>query len=147
MKKKIGYKQGIYNPINKTKCKSAVCIYRSGLELKYMRWLDSNKDVISWGSESVVIPYIKPTDGRVHKYFLDFVFTLKDKSGSLKKYIVEVKPAKQCLPPTKHGNKKPNTLLRENVTYATNVSKWNSAKQWANKNGFSFIIITEKDIK
>lgn len=140
------YNQGIYTPRNKSKCKSKLCIYRSSLELKYMRWLDNNPNIVSWGSESVVLPYVKPTDGKVHKYFLDFVFTILDKNKNPHKVIVEVKPARQCKPPTRHGNKKPKTILIENINWKVNSSKWESAKKWADKNGYIFKIVTEHDI-
>lgn len=148
MKRRNKYNQGIFKPKNISKYKgSSPIIYRSGLELKYMRWLDENRHIVSWGSESVVLPYVKPTDGKIHKYFLDFNFRIKDKQGNIKKFIVEVKPAKQCNPPKKTGRKKPTTLIKEQITYATNCSKWEAAKQWAKKNGYNFIIVTEKDIQ
>jgi hypothetical protein len=145
--KRSKYKQGIFKPRNKHKCKTNVCIYRSGLELQYMRWLDSNSNIVSWGSEEVVIPYIKPTDGKVHRYFIDFNFTIRDKDKKLHKFLVEVKPEKQCKPPKTKNRRNKMTLLRENITYAVNNSKWESAKSWANKHNYKFIIITEKDIK
>ena len=144
--KKNPYKQGVFRPINKDKCKSQVCIYRSGLELKYMRWLDSNSNIVSWGSESVAIPYIKPTDGKIHRYYIDFDFVIKDKQGKHHKFLIEVKPEKQCSPPKK-GRKARKTLLQEQITWATNSAKWSAAKGWAKSHGYKFTIVTENDIK
>jgi hypothetical protein len=141
------YKQGIFTPRNKSKCTSSLCLYRSGLELSYMRWLDENSNIVSWGSEKIIIPYLKPTDGKMHKYFIDFNFTIKDTKGELHKFLIEIKPAKQCQPPTTHGNKKPKTILYENIQWATNSQKWAAAKAWADKHGYKFTIVTEKDIK
>ena len=142
-----GYKQGIFRPRHPEKCRSNSCVYRSGLELHYMRYLDSNPNIISWGSEDVVIPYIKPTDNKLHRYYVDFSLTIKDKNGVLHKFIIELKPEKQCKPPTNHGNKKKSTMFYEQVTYATNQCKWDAADQWAKKNGYKFQIMTEKQVK
>ena len=147
MSKYKKYKQGVFKPKNKGKCTTDVCIYRSGLELTYMRFLDDNSSVVSWGSESIVVPYIKPTDGKLHRYFVDFNFTIKDKNGKLHKFLVEVKPVKQCSAPSEKNRKNKMTLLREQITYATNKAKWSAATNWGVKNGYKFIIVTETDIK
>jgi len=116
------------------------------LELTVMRFFDANSQVISWGSESIVIPYIKPTDGKMHRYFTDFNVRMKDRNGKVHKYVIEVKPHKQTMPPKNHGNKKPKTLLYEQLSYAINDAKWKAAKTWCDKNGYKFTIFTEKDI-
>jgi len=141
-----GYRQGIFRPRNASKCKSQSCVYRSSLELHYMRWLDTNPNIVSWGSEGVVIPYIKPTDGKLHRYFIDFNFTIIDKQGNPHKFLVEIKPERQCRPPIK-GRQKPITLLREQLAYATNQAKWEAATQWATKNGYKFQVVTENQVK
>ena len=46
--------------------------YRSGWELRFMRYLDQNSSIVKWSSEEVVVPYRSPLDGRVHRYFPDF---------------------------------------------------------------------------
>lgn len=139
------YKQGIYTPIHQEKYKGSLpCIYRSGLELKVMQWLDSNSRVIKWGSESVVIPYLHPSDNRMHRYFVDFNFTIQRNDG-IKKYLVEVKPSSQCRPPKKRKNS--STFLRESVTYTINQCKWQAATAWAGSHGYEFVIFTEKHLK
>lgn len=145
--KRKPYKQGIFKPRNKSKCTSDVCLYRSGLELSYMRWLDENSNIVSWGSEKIVIPYVKPTDGKVHRYFVDFNFTIKDRQGKLHKFLIEIKPEKQCSPPKTTNRKNKMTLIKEQMTYATNLAKWEAAKAWGQKKGYIFKIVTEKDIK
>jgi len=42
-------------------------IYRSLWERKFMVYCDTNNSIIEWGSEEVIIPYLSPWDGRVHK--------------------------------------------------------------------------------
>jgi len=141
------YKQGVFNPKNKTKYKGITpIIFRSGLELKYMRWCDDSSSVLEWGSESVVIPYIKPIDGKVHKYYVDFDIVVKNKEGNIQKYLIEIKPYKQTIPPTTTPTKNKMRLLKEQVTYATNLSKWTAAQQWCKKLGYEFLIVTDRDL-
>ena len=128
---KRSYKQGIYTPLHPEKYKGSLpIVYRSSLEMHCMRWFDSSSFVKEWGSESIIIPYVKPTDGKVHRYYTDFNVKIADSKGVLRKYVIEVKPYRQTLPPTKHGNKKPKTLLYEQLTYAVNRAKWDAAEEW-----------------
>ena len=146
-KAKNPYKQGEFTPNQNNKYKGTYpIVYRSSLELHVMRWFDQCTYVIEWGSESVVIPYVKPTDGKVHRYYTDFNVIMRDKRGRVLKYIIEVKPYKQTIPPKVHGNKKPKTLLYEQVNYAINLAKWDSAEDWCKKHGYIFSKVTEKDI-
>jgi hypothetical protein len=152
MKTKLGkrhpnYSQGEFKPKNINKYRGSFPVfYRSGLELKVMRWFDDNSNVISWGSESVVIPYYSPLDEKSHRYFVDFIVNLKSRDGSLKKLLIEVKPHKQTLKPTISPNKKPTTVMYENRQYILNQVKWEAAKEWAQKKGYEFLVLTEKNI-
>lgn len=138
------FKQGKYSPRYPRKYKgSTPIIYRSGLELKLMRWLDRNSLVREWGSESVIIPYVHPKDNRTHRYFVDFNFKM-ERNGKLKKYLVEVKPSRQSKPPRKTKNTK--SYLYESFTYAVNSAKWSAAEKWCKKHGYEFLIITEKHL-
>lgn len=146
-KKHPNYSQGEFKPKNVNKYKGSFpIIYRSRLELQAMRWFDDNSNVISWGSESVVIPYYSPLDEKSHRYFVDFVVHLKTKEGDIKKLLIEVKPFKQTIKPTMSPFKKPTTIMYENRQYILNYSKWEAAKIWAKQKGYEFIILTEKNI-
>jgi hypothetical protein len=137
------YKQGVYKPSNRHKFSgSKLPEYRSSWELKFFRWLDKNENVIRWTSESLKIPYRSPVDGRMHKYITDNVVTIKE-GNQIKKYVIEIKPKKQTIPPTKHGNKKQSTIIYENVQYAKNLAKWKAAIEWCRKRNYTFQIITE----
>ena len=72
-------------------------IMRSSWETMFASWCDKNPAVLKWSSEETVIPYRCPTDDRIHRYFVDFQIQVQQKDGKLKRYLVEVKPAKQCL--------------------------------------------------
>jgi hypothetical protein len=144
-KRTTKYKQGIFAPRHKEKYKGSLPIfYRSSLELRLQRWLDSNPAVISWGSETVIIPYNNPLTGRVSRYFTDFNFTMRTKDGIIKKFLVEVKPHSQTLPPT--PKKKSKTLAYQQAEYVKNKAKWMAAKQWAANKGYEFVILTEKHL-
>jgi len=148
MKKNRNYTQGIYNCKNPDKYKGTrPIIYRSKLELLSFRYLDNNPNVITWGSESIVIPYQSPKDGKIHRYFVDLVAALKAKDGTIKKLLIEVKPEKQTKPPTITNKKKQSTMLYEKVTWAVNQAKWQAAKAWAANKGYIFIILNEKNLK
>jgi hypothetical protein len=147
MKKNQKYTQGIYQPKNPEKYKgSTPIIYRSKLELLSMRYLDNNPNILTWGSESIVIPYQSPKDGKLHRYFVDLVASLKDRSGKIQKLLIEVKPEKQTRPPTITNKKKQSTMLYEKVTWAVNQAKWDAARQWAKSKGYTFLILNEKHL-
>ena len=46
--------------------------YRSLWELKFMKYCDSNINILEWGSEEIALPYRSPIDNKVHRYFPDF---------------------------------------------------------------------------
>lgn len=102
--------------------------------------------MLQWGSESVVIPYISPKDGRVHRYFVDGVLVLNTSNGP-RKFLVEVKPDKQTRPPTTTNRKSKKNVLYEQLAWAVNSSKWEAARSWCQKKGFEFVLLTEKDLK
>ena len=128
-------------------------VWRSLWERLVMVWADTNKDVVKWASEAIIIPYICATDGKQHRYFVDFYVEFKDG----KKMLIEVKPAEQTKPPrtakklnetaAKSNSKTRQRLLKEVKTYAKNVSKWEAATQFANKHNMTFLIVTEKNVE
>lgn len=138
------YRQGVFIPVNKEKFIGSKAFYRSGLELKFMRFCDNNSNVVMWGSENVIVPYISPIDGRVHKYFVDNFVAIKE-GNSIKKYLVEIKPHKQTSPPTTKYKKKEH-LLYEQSMFVVNQAKWQAAREFCKKKGLSFLILTEKEI-
>lgn len=146
-KKNKNYKQGIFKPKNSQKYKGTLpIVYRSGLELKAFRYLDNNPNVITWGSESIVIPYQSPSDGKLHRYFVDLVAALKTKDGDIKKLLIEVKPEKQTRPPIINNKKKQTTMIYEKYQWAINQAKWNAAKSWCKAKNYLFIILNEKHL-
>jgi len=122
-------------------------IYRSLWERKCMKVFDENPNVISWGSEEICIPYKSPADGKIHRYYPDFIVELKNKQGEIETLVIEVKPSKQTVEPKKPaGGKKTRTYINEVMTYTINNAKWEAAKQACESRGWLFRIITEKEI-
>tara|TARA_X000001382_G_scaffold128396_2_gene117992 strand:+ start:1556 stop:2020 length:465 start_codon:yes stop_codon:yes gene_type:complete len=120
-------------------------ICRSLWERRVCKYLDENKSVSRWGSEELAIPYYSPVDRKMHRYFPDFIAEIMNKNGSVKTYIVEVKPKKQTEPPKKPKRKR-KSYIQESLTYIVNTEKWKAAEEYCKKNGWEFIILTEDDI-
>lgn len=142
----MAYK-GKYKPSypNKYSGNPSNIIYRSLWERKYMKYLDTNENILLWSSEEFFIPYRSPIDGRIHKYFPDFMVKEQTSSGKIINYVVEIKPKRQCRAP-----KKPNNITKgyifEAKEYAKNQSKWAVAKEWCADRGYEFKILTEEDL-
>ena len=142
----MAYK-GRYNPVNPNKYKGNPqnIIYRSLWERKFMVYCDTNDKVLEWGSEEIIIPYISPWDGKVHRYFPDFYIKVKQSNGNLKKFIIEVKPKKQTRPP-KPVVRKTKRWINEVRTFGINEAKWKHAKEWCKDNDMEFKILTEEEL-
>ena len=120
-------------------------IYRSLWELKFMKYCDSNKNILEWGSEEVFLPYRSPLDNKIHRYFPDFYIKVKENTGKIKKYIIEVKPKKQCIEP-KPQKKKTKGYIYEVREYEKNQAKWKAAKNYCLDRGLEFKILTEDEL-
>lgn len=120
-------------------------IMRSSWETMFANWCDKNPSVIKWKSEETIIPYRCPTDGKIHRYFVDFQVQIRNTNGLLKTYLVEVKPFKQTKPPEFPG-RRTQRYLTESLTYMKNQAKWQAANEWAKDRGWEFKIITEHEL-
>lgn len=111
--KKSRYKKGIhYSPKMNKEFK-----YRSGWELGYMQYLDSNPDIESYDYECLKIPYIY---GKKKKtYTPDFIV------GNV---IIEIKPAYK-------------------LTVKKNIAKFAAGREYCKQNNMEYKIITEVELK
>ena len=116
--------------------------YRSLWERQAFRWCDNNPSVIGWNSEEVVVRYRCKTDGKMHRYFTDLFIRMKDG----KCFLVEIKPKKQTVAP-KQGARKTKKYIKEVMTYAKNISKWEAATEFAHRNGMTFQVWDETTLK
>ena len=141
------YHQGKYKPKNPEKYEGdpTGIVYRSSWELKFMNWCDSNTAIIKWQSEETIIPYICSTDGKWHRYFIDFKIKVRDRSGTVKTYLVEIKPYAQTQPP-QPPKRQSKRFIQEVMTWGKNDSKWKYAKEYCKDRGLEFVILTEYDL-
>lgn len=151
--------QGIYKPQNPKKYRGNVhnITYRSGWELSFMRWADTNASVVEWSSEEIVIPYRTVLDEAAdrkngkktptwHRYYVDFFVKIKTKGGLFERILVEVKPYHETIPPViTEGTSKKSALYKQK-TWIVNQAKWRAASEWAHDRGMKFKVITEKNI-
>ena len=142
----MSYK-GYFKPRNPSKYMGdpTTIIYRSSWELKLMRYLDSHSDVIKWASEEFSIPYVSPIDGKVHRYFPDFLVKKRSLNKSIETVVIEVKPKIQTTAPTvqKKANKR---YIREVYTWGVNSAKWEAAKRYCDYREWKFVIMTEHEL-
>ena len=120
-------------------------IYRSLWERKFMMYCDLNENIIEWGSEEIALPYRSPLDNRVHRYFPDFYIKVKENNGSLKRYLIEIKPKKQTVEPKKKS-RVTKSYIYECKTYAVNQAKWKAATEFCEDRRIQFKIITEDEL-
>ena len=142
----MSYK-GKYRPNNPLKYRGDYrnVIYRSLWELKFMKYCDSNQNILEWGSEEFWLPYRSPLDNKVHRYFPDFYIKVRETTGKINKMIIEVKPKRQCIEP-KRPKKKTKGYIYEVREYARNQAKWKAAKSYCLDRGYEFKILTENEL-
>ena len=120
-------------------------ICRSSWERKFCSYCDLNENIIEWASEEFFIPYVSPIDNKVHRYFPDFIIKVKETKGSIKTYVVEIKPKRQTIAPVKKS-KVTKSFIYECKTYAINQAKWKAADEWCKDRLLEFKIITEDNL-
>lgn len=133
--------QGIYTPKNPQKyIGNHKPRYRSGWELTFMTFCDTNNNILYWASEAMRIPYKHPVTGKPTIYVPDFFVVYENKFGKKVAEVVEIKPKKQSVIESKVASAK------DRIVVAINHAKWASAKAYCQQQGFVFRVITEDDI-
>ena len=120
-------------------------IYRSLWERKFMVYCDLNENILEWGSEEIIVPYRSPLDNRYHRYFPDFYIKVKEKSGFIQKYLIEVKPFKQTKEPIPQ-KKKTKSYIYNVTEYVKNQAKWKAAKEFCKDRRWEFKVLTEHEL-
>lgn len=149
----MAYK-GRFRPVNPQKYRGdpSNIIYRSLWECKFFKFVDLHPDVIWWQSEEVVIPYLSPIDGKMHRYYPDVVLHKKVGEDKFETIMIEIKPASQTVPPDiSRKNKTPSgristRYLNEVKTFGINDAKWKAARAFCGARGWKFEIMTEKHL-
>ena len=139
--------KSLFKPTKPRKYKGDVTniICRSSWERRFCNWCDLNENIVEWGSEEFWIPYLSPVDKRVHRYFPDFIIKVKESTGEIKTYVIEVKPKKQTKPPTKR-KKVTKSYIYECTTWEVNKAKWRAAHEFCADRKIEFKIITEDEL-
>jgi hypothetical protein len=113
--------------------------WRSSWEWAFMQFCDNNKNILSWASEPVRIPYRHPLTGKNTTYVPDFIVTYRGPNNTTRAELIEIKPKKQSVIEDKMNS-------RDRAIVAINYAKWAAAQKWCKQYGLTFRIITEDDI-
>ncbi len=135
------FSKGEYVPKNAAKIigKTPI-IYRSSWEMTLMRVFDENPAVLQWSSESISIPYRNPLTGNWSMYLPDFFVIYIDKNNGKHAEMIEIKPWKE------DPRNPAKATTRTKLTQAINGAKWASAAAYCRKRGWTFRIMTERDL-
>ena len=135
-----------YVPINPQKYSgdSSNIVMRSSWETRFAKWCDINPQIVRWSSEETVIPYICPTDNKLHRYFIDFKIKVQQKDGLTRTYLIEIKPAKQSKEP-KQRKRITKQYIQEVMTWGVNCAKWKAAIEYCKDRKWEFIVMTSVD--
>lgn len=143
---KLSHPEKFIKPIDTTMestriTESGLCIeYKSSLERKAFAYADINPKVKYFSIEPFAIKYIKPTDNKVHRYYIDLFIEFVNGS----KFMVEVKSFAETQMP--RGNAKSGAHLKQLETFLINQAKWRAATKFASQKGIKFIILTENEL-
>lgn len=113
--------------------------YRSSWEFTFCAFCDNNPAVLQWASEAISIPYRNPVSGKNTIYVPDFLVVYIDKNQKKHTELVEVKPSKETMI---EGAKS----VRDKLSVAINMAKWEAANAWCKANNIRFRVVTEFDI-
>jgi hypothetical protein len=134
------FAQGIYKVTNTDKYAGRrEPRYRSGWEHAFMRFCDSNDNIIQWASESISIPYRHPLTGKMTMYVPDFLVMYRDKNNQVRAEVIEIKPKKQSVIESRAS-------ARDRAIVAVNYAKWDAAQKWCRRQGLTFRVVTEDDL-
>lgn len=140
---KIGnskFSQGTFTLTNPQKyIGSTSPIYRSSWERDYMYTCDLNPAIIQWGAEPFSIPYIDPLTGAVKNYWPDFIVCYMNRSGTIQRELVEIKPQKESLIEVAKSK-------RDKLNLLVNQAKWAAAMKFCNANNLTFRVLTEQQL-
>jgi hypothetical protein len=116
--------QGPYTVINGAKyVGNGTPRYRSGWELSFMKFCDTNDNVLQWASQKALLFLIViHITGKMTQYVPDFLITYRTRNNTVRAELIEIKPKKQSVIESKMSNK-------DRAIVAINYSKWDAAHQ------------------
>lgn len=110
-----------------------------------MKFCDLSSNIIEWSSEEIQIPYFSSIDKKYHRYFVDFWVKTKERDGTVKCKLIEIKPHKQTQQPKPRSRQTP-AYLKEVKNWVINNHKWNAASKYCKDKNWEFLILTEKHL-
>lgn len=119
---------------------------RSTWERMFYQWCDVNNLIVKWSSENIAIRYWDPVQQRTRRYYPDAYIKILNKNNDCDEYIIEIKPAKETKPPVKRGRMTEKTFRWQQAVWATNQAKFKAAREYCQKLGMNFKILTEKQL-
>ncbi len=156
-KKGFIYRENLRNP-DKFKGLSPL-VYRSGLELRTIKWLDESPYVMAWEGDDLgwdtnrgkttsrsFIPYFDPISQRDRRYFYDFKVLIKGTDGTERVWLAEVKSKSECGPP-KRKSRVTRSFLDRMMTWQKNKAKWEAARKFCEERGWKFQVLNEDHLK
>ena len=108
-------------------------------------FFDLNENILEYSSEEIVIPYMDRSTNRVRRYFPDAYIKVKQPDVNIKKYLIEIKPSKQTIPPPK-PKRQTRRYIAEAMEFVKNQSKWEAAREYCRDRMMEFKILTEHDL-
>lgn len=150
-------KKGYYRPINPDKYMGTKPpIFKSNWEKKAFYALDVNPNVSKWGYECIEIYYNHPIFNKFTVYYPDIFCHIKNVRGKEETLLVEIKPAKMCVPPKKvqppkNKNAKSWDRYRRSIgryqaanrEFVINRAKWDAAELWCMKHKVRWVLSNE----
>ncbi len=144
------FHQGKYKPENPEKyIGNKPPFYRSSWELRCFKYFDNNKNILKWGSETLVIPYFSGLDNKEHRYYPDIYAKVRARDGSIKEFVIEIKPLDQSIKPKPPKNKTAKAMknYRNKLkVYMLNQFKWKAAEEFCEQRGWGWKVLTEVEI-
>lgn len=114
-------------------------IVRSSWEKDFAQHCDLMPSVISWGYESVQIPYRDPLTGKQKIYIPDFFVKMATRDGFAIDKVFEIKPMHEQLDENARNAKDAALIARNNA-------KWHAAIQWCDRHSAEFEILNESNL-
>ena len=147
LKRDYRFHQGYYKVQNISKyIGNEPPVFRSGIELKFFKFCDSNPNVLHWSSENIPIPYRDTVQHKNRTYYVDNFVEIKE-GNTIKKYLVELKDHKETKKPDPKSKQKKSTKLYQSLIFENNCCKWKYAMEFAKKNNMEFLLLahSQKD--
>jgi len=152
-------KKGYYRLIHPEKyLGNKLPIYKSMWEKKTFYAMDINPFILKWGYECIDIYYIHPIYNKYTIYYPDIFCHVKNERGEMEQILIEIKPAKMCVPPKQVNPPKGKTnksweryqrsLKRFQIAsrdYVVNMAKWEAAQRWCMRHKVTWRISNEEN--